>query len=374
MSSSNRRPTAAYIHLDNLAHNLSQIRAQAGVNGVIAVVKANAYGHGMVEAAKVLEPGVRFFGVAIPEEGIRLLESGITAPILVMGGILPQSAPLVAEGGLSQTVFSAETLKALEAEGQKRGVKVKVHIKADTGMNRVGVKRMGEFDELLAIIKRSDALEFEGLFTHFAESEAEDTSFTLGQAERFRAFTERAKEEGFGDILIHAANSAATFGFPGLRFDLVRPGLALYGVNPNPWAKAALLPVMEWKTRVVHLKTIEAGESVSYCRTYTATSRRTVATLTVGYGDGYKRAFSNKAEVLIRGRRARIVGNVCMDQCVADVTDIPGVALGDEAVLLGSQGSECLTADELAGWASTISYEILLSVSERVPRVYLHGE
>ncbi len=372
MSSSERRPTLAYIHLDRLEHNLNQIRAAAGAAGVIAVVKANAYGHGMVKVAKTLESGARFFGVAIPEEGVRLRESGIKAPILVMGGILPQSAPLAAEGGLSQTVFSAQTLRALEAEGRKRGVKV--HIKADTGMNRVGVKRMDEFCELLSIIKNSEALELEGLFTHFAESEAEDTSFTRAQGERFLAFIEQMKAEGFCDVLIHTSNSAATFGFPELNFDLVRPGLALYGVNPNPWAKANLLPVMEWKTRIVHLKTIEAGESVSYCRTYTATDRRTVATLTVGYGDGFKRAFSNRAEVLIRGQRARIIGNVCMDQCVADVTDIPGAAIGDEAVLLGYQGGESISAEELAGWADTISYEILLSVSERVPRVYLDGK
>ncbi len=375
MSSNGARPTAAYIRLDRLEHNLCQIRAAAGDAGIIAVVKANAYGHGMIEAAKILEPGVRFFGVAIPEEGIRLRESGIKSPILVMGGILPQSAPLVAEGGLSQTVFSEQTLRALEAEGQKRGVKIKVHIKADTGMNRVGVKRMDEFRALLAIIKGSEALELEGLFTHFAESEAEDTSFTRAQGERFLAFIEQMEAEGFSGALIHASNSAAALGFPELCFDLVRPGLALYGVNPNPSAaKASLKPVMEWKTRIVHLKTIEAGESVSYCRTYTAPSRRTIATLMVGYGDGYKRAFSNRAEVLIRGQRAKIIGNVCMDQCVADVSDIPGAAIGDEAVLLGCQGGECITAEELALWAGTISYEILLSVSERVPRVYLNNE
>ncbi len=305
---------------------------------------------------------------------MRLRESGITAPILVMGGILPQSAPLVIEGGLSQTVFSAQTLRALEAEARKHGVKVKVHIKADTGMNRVGVKRMEEFRELLAIIKNSDTLELEGLFTHFAESEAEDKAFTRLQGKRFLEFVKKMRDDGFRDVLLHASNSAAALGFPELRFDLVRPGLALYGVNPNSWANANLLPAMEWKTRIVHLKTIEAGESVSYCRTYTAPSRRTVATLTVGYGDGYKRAFSNKAEVLIRGQRARIIGNVCMDQCVADVTDIPGAAIGDAAVLLGCQGGDCITAEELAHWANTISYEILLSVSERVPKVYISGE
>lgn len=365
------RPTIAYIYTNHIRQNIGLLQAKSPGTGLIAVVKANAYGHGIIETSKAaLDAKARFLGVAIPEEGARLRQAGISAPILVMSGILKQSVPLVIENDLSQTVFSRQTLAELEAEAERQGKQVKIHIKVDTGMNRVGVKSKETFMALLEYVKASRSIELEGLYTHFAEAEAPDAEFTAGQAKLFIEYIDIVRRAGFSP-LIHAANSAALFLHPTMHFDLVRPGLAIYGVGPSPETHTGLIPALEWKTRIVHLKTIQAGESVSYGRTFTADGERRIATLAVGYGDGYKRVLGNKADVLIRGRRARIVGTICMDQCMADVTDIPDACVGDEVVLLGKNGNEAITADEMALWADTISYEILLSISERVPRVYI---
>ena len=369
------RPTHTVIDLEALRHNIRALRERAGKDvKYMGVVKANAYGHGIEEISRAAQDaGADYLGVSIPEEGMRLRNAGITIPILILGGILPESAADVVAYNLIPAVYSAAMLNAVQQEAAARDVVCPIHIKADTGMNRIGIQTVAEFKALLALVKGCPNVRFEGLFTHFAVSELPDKSFTDLQGQRFLSFIQAAREEGFSPLL-HASNSGALLDEPDtLAFNMVRGGIAMYGYHPGPGCGAGvdLKPVLTWKTAVTHVKQIQPGDTVSYGRRYTATSPRMIATLPVGYGDGYKRCMSNKIDVLIHGRRAPVVGTICMDQCMADVTEIDDVRVGDEVVLLGLQGEDCIDADEMAAAAGTISYEILLSVSERVPRVFV---
>lgn len=239
-------------------------------------------------------------------------------------------------------------------------------------MSRIGVKNISVFNALLHILRDNADLCFKGLYTHFATSEITDKSFTLQQAGRLEKYVNTAHAQGFFP-LVHAANSGAILDLPQLHFDMVRAGICLYGYDPAPGTQrsVALKPVMTWKTQIVHIKDLNPGDTISYGRTFTAEQPMRIATLPVGYGDGYKRCLSNKACVLIRGQRAPITGTVCMDQIMCDVTHIQDATIGDEVILLGTQGNDCISADDIADWAGTISYEVLLSVSPRVPRVYV---
>ncbi len=369
------RPNYASIDLSALRTNLRTLRGGLG-EGVkyMAVIKANAYGHGMVEIARVAqEEGVDYLGVAIPEEGGILREAGITIPIMVLGGLLPESAERVVEYDLRPTVFSSEILEALQRFASQQGKICTIHFKADTGMNRIGVKTLSQLEELLTLSRSCDNIRVEGLYTHFAISEAPDKTFTRQQARQFMEYVALAREKGF-DPILHAANSGAILDLPEVQMDMVRGGIAMYGGYPGPdcGKNVPLVPVLTWKTHVVHVKKIEPGETVSYGRTFTAGRETQVATLPVGYGDGYKRSLSNQAEVLIHGKRAKLIGTVCMDQIMVDVTGIENVSPGDEAVLLGRQGEGYIGADEMARWAGTISYEVLLSINDRVPRVFVN--
>lgn len=367
------RPNYAEIDLSNLEHNIKAIKGSL-VPGTkfLAVIKANAYGHGIVPIANAaLRSGADYLGVAIPEEGKALREAGITAPILDFGGLLPENAGMIVDYDITPTIFSTVILKALQKKAAQKDKTLKIHIKADTGMNRIGVKTDEELQEILDTLKDCPNIVFEGMYTHFAVSELPDKSFTFEQAERFRHFVRLVHDAGYSPLL-HASNSGALLDIPELDFDMVRGGLAMYGYYPGEFSSRAveLKPVLTWKTCVVHVKEIGPGETVSYGRNFTAERVTRVATLPVGYGDGYKRSLSNKAEALIHGRRVPVIGTVCMDQLMCDVSGLDDVAVGDEAVLLGSQGVEHIDAEEMAGWADTISYEILLSISERVPRLY----
>ena len=368
------RPTHAIIDLDALRHNIQVLRGNVGDEvKYMAVVKANAYGHGIVEIGKVTEElGADYLGVAIPEEGKRLREAGIHIPILILGGILKDGADVFPAYDLTPTVFTCEILAALQLAAQRQGKICGIHIKVDSGMNRIGVKTLEEFEKLLLMAKESPNIRVEGLFTHFAVSEMPDKSFTIKQNDRYMEFVRIAQEMGISP-LVHACNSGAQLDMPKeLKYGMVRGGIAMYGYHPGAqcgqWAD--LRPVLTWKTAVLHVKEIQPGETVSYGRRFTASQPRLIATLPLGYGDGYKRCLTNKAQVLIHGQRAPIVGTVCMDQCMADVTDIGGVRPGDEVVLIGRQGNDKIDADEMGAWADTISYEILLSISDRVPRIY----
>lgn len=368
------RPNYAIIDLENLGHNIAQVRKNVGGDvKILAVVKANAYGHGLVQISNAaLRCGADLLGVAIPEEGKKLRQSGITAPILDFGGLLPENAEMVVDYDITPTVFSESILLALQEKAAQQGKVLPLHIKVDTGMNRIGVKAPADLKHLLQLLKSCENLTLEGLYTHFAISEAADKRFTREQVRRFETMVDLARQMGYAPLL-HAANSAAALDVAETRFDLVRMGLALYGYYTGPHCRrdANLLPVLTWKTSVVHVKWIQPGETVSYGRLFTATRPTRVATLPVGYGDGYRRCLSNNACVLIGGMRVPVIGAVCMDQLLCDVTGLPeDVRVGDEAVLMGCQGGECIDAEEMAAWADTITYEILLGINERVPRLY----
>ena len=369
------RPTFCTIDLAAAARNYRAIRAslKEGTK-MMAVVKADAYGHGSVPISRVaLANGADGLAVAIPEEGGVLREAGITAPIVVIGGIVPEDAPLVVQHGLTQTVYTKELVQALEAACASQEREAEVHLKIDSGMGRIGVRTNEELDEVLRALSSAKHLRLTGVFTHFANADGADKAYAHEQAERFQALLKRVRERGF-DPQVHMANSGAILDLPEMECDMVRPGIIQYGYYPSQLVgrTVPVEPVMTWKSQVTYVKSVPAGETISYDRTYPTWRTTSIATLPVGYGDGYKRALSGRGCVLLHGQRAPILGRVCMDQIMVDVTEIPGVQIGDEAVLLGRQGEESIDADEMAAWADTISYEILLSVSGRVPRVYLH--
>lgn len=370
------RSTKAEIRLDNLRHNINVMKAglPAGTK-FLGVVKSNAYGHGILETASYLEENglADHLAVALAEEAFLLRDGGIRLPILILGATFPDVIDEILEKGITATICSLEILSQFHARAEALGLEGHFHFKIDSGMNRIGFRTHACFQKALDFIKDKPHLHFDGMFTHFAVAERADKTFTLQQAEKFDSFLALAKAAGFSPIA-HVCNSAATLELPELAHDMVRGGIALYGYHPagHPSERFDLKPVMTLKTQISHLKLIEPGEGVSYGLRFVADRPTQVATLPLGYGDGYKRIMSGKAEVLIHGRRAPQIGAICMDQCMVDVTDIPDVQVGDEVVLIGRQGSEEITADDLARWAGgTISYEILLSISARVPRVYL---
>lgn len=368
------RPTFVEVDLGKIRRNVANLKKCAGRAKLMAIVKADGYGHGSIQTASAaLDSGADWLGVAIPEEGETLRHAGIIAPILVLGGIAYGMEDIVVRHGLRQTVFDHEGVRLLEACAARMDKKAFVHVKADTGMSRIGIRSKDELIELVKYIKSCRHVEFEGLYTHFAESDSKDKRFTLEQKDIFDDMISAVKSQGYSPIL-HAANSAATMTLPGTRYDMVRAGISLYGYYGSDEVdrNIDIFPAMEWKTQVIMVKPLPKGYSISYGRTYFTKRASIIATLPVGYGDGYKRILGNRASVLIKGSRAPVVGRVCMDQMMVDVTDIPGVGEGDEVVLLGSQGDEMIDADEMATWADTISYEILLSISPRVPRIYMN--
>ena len=344
----------------------------AGGAKLMAVVKADAYGHGAIPVARAaLEAGAQALAVAIPEEGIELREAGIDAPILVLGAIDPQNgaAEAVVRHGLTQVVFDEAVVRALSSAGERLGQRARVHLKLDTGMNRIGLREEGEVRALVRLIDSLPGIELTGCFTHMATADGDGNAGTLAQLSRFEALCAAIAQEHPAPITRHAANTACIFRYPQTHFDMARGGIALYGYPPVPEA-TGLLPAMRWTARAVMVKEIAPGERVGYGGTFEAVRPTRVMTVPVGYADGYSRGLSGKGCVLVRGRRAPLLGRVCMDQIMVDVTDIPGARAGDEVVLLGSQGEETIDAQQMADWLGTISYEVLCSPSRRVPRVY----
>lgn len=374
------RPTVAEVDLAALRFNLKQVRELTkGQAEILAVVKANAYGHGAVPVVQELySAGVRIFGVASVEEGVELRRSGVSLPILVLGGIHGRELEEVIQNGLTPVLFDLDTARALDAEAGKAQKYFPVHVKIDTGMNRLGVP-WREWGQTIDLFRSLKNLRVEGLMSHLSAAESEqprDQAFTEEQIRRFQVCLNHARQVGIQPRYVHLANSAAMLLWERVLFNLVRPGLMLYGVHPSAalQGRLPLRPAMRWKTEILFLKRVPAGDPVSYGRTYSCERDALIATLPVGYADGYSRRLSNRAEVLIRGRRAKVVGAVCMDLAMVDVSEIPGVRVGDEAVLLGKQESEEISASEMAGWAGTIPYEVLCAIGKRVPRRYLKGE
>jgi len=372
------RPTVAEIDLSAVRHNFFQIK-KAIPRGcdILAVVKADAYGHGFMDIAMELESlGVNAFGVAFLAEGIQLRKSGIDRPVLVLGGLYPGQEKKCIGFNLSTAIFSPEQARLLNYVAGKLYRKAKVHVKIDTGMGRLGIpyRDAAAFFEKLKGMKN---VELEGIISHFAsadELDAQSRGYTDRQAAIFAGVIEAAKEQGLSPRYIHIANSAAAFSRDLPFCNLVRPGIALYGALPSAdfQGKIDLKPVMRLKSKVAMLKWVEPGTSISYARRYVAEGKTLVASVPVGYADGYSRALTNRGEAIVRGRRAPVIGSVCMDWIMLDVTDIPGVAVEDDVTLLGcDREGNCIHAEELASKTGTIPYEIFCGISKRVPRVYL---
>lgn len=368
------RPTWAEVDLGVIGRNLRLIKQMVGPHrSIMAIVKADAYGHGAKQVARVaLRAGADWLGVAFPEEGAELRDSGIAAPMVVLGPVFPEQVGLALGKDLSVSVSGMELARALEQEAAKRGVWAKVHVKVDTGMGRLGIPLDKTLDFLRKLVSLPHLM-IEGLYTHLATAEEPNSHFAMEQLSRFLEVDQKARAVGIKIPFRHAANSAGLLFFEQSRLDIVRPGIMIYGCSPNPNAPNPLPlgPALAWKTRVAHLKAVEAGESISYGRTFVASGPMKVAVLPLGYGDGLPRNLSNRGEVLIRGHRAPIVGMICMDMTIVDVTSIHGVELGDEVVLVGRQEGQEIRAEEMAQWAGTISYEILCGIGKRVPRLYL---
>jgi len=366
------RPTIAEIDLKALAFNYRQIKRHIprGVS-ILAVVKADAYGHGALPVSLKLEKlGVEYLGVAIPEEGVELRKGGVKAPILIFGGIFKGDAEEIIRYGLTPVVFDIESLKHLSKATEKRKKRVKIHLKVDTGMGRLGVP-FELFPAFLKDLRKYPDIEIEGLLSHFSMTDGEEV-YTAYQWRKYQEGLAMAREMGISSRYLHMASSATLTTFPSFSGNLVRPGIMLYGSYPSPAIEklVELRPVLTLKTRIHFLKSVSAGSRISYGGTFVTRRESLIATLPIGYADGYSTRLSNQGEVLIWGKRAPIVGRVCMDLIMADVTDIHGVSKGDEAILIGRQGEERITADEIAKKIGSIPYEVLCLIGKRVPRVY----
>lgn len=368
------RPTHVEVDLDVLSANLAAIRAHVGQARVMTILKANAYGHGLVPVARhMVQCGADYLGVAFLEEGILLRREGIDVPILVLGGIAGEQIPLFLKHGLTLTAPSVEKLRLINEAAAAMQVKARVHLKVDTGMERIGTHYYSA-PALLEAALSCPHVEVEGIFSHFANADAEDLSHARLQLERFLEVLSFYEQRSLPMPMRHIANSAGILQMPESHLDLVRPGILLYGVYPSRESQrtVTVAPALTWKSRVAYFKVVAAGHPVSYGSTWQSDHPVRVVTIPVGYGDGYFRAMSSKSEVLIRGIRYPVVGRVCMDQMMVNLEQ--GSAYnGDEVILLGasSEGSSpAITADELAQWAGTIPYEILTNINTRVPRLY----
>ena len=366
------RPTAVEVDLSILAENFNAIRRRVGPVKVMPVLKANAYGHGVVRVAQVMEElGAEGIGVAVLEEGILLRESGIRIPIHVLGGVLGNQIPYFLKFGITLTAASIEILKQIEAAASSVKKKAKVHLKIDTGMERIGVHHYNA-DRFLEAAQTCRHIDVEGIFSHFANADAADLGYARLQLERFQEVLCFYETRGIPPPrLRHMANSGAILQLPEAWFDMVRPGILLYGVYPSPEVKRTLpvRPALAWKSRVVYFKVIQAGSPVGYGSTWTGDHPVRAVTVPVGYGDGYFRSMSGKAMVIIRGRKYPVVGTVSMDQIVVNI-ESDSAYTDDEVVLIGRMGDETITCEDLAGWAGTIPYEILTNINTRVPRIF----
>lgn len=372
-------PTWAEINLDAVAENARNVKGFIGDRTeLIAVVKANAYGHGAVPVARTaLEAGATRLAVARTMEGIQLRQAGVEAPILVMGYAPPEEVLLLARWNITPTLVTLEQARRLSQEGSKLGRKHPVHIKMDTGMGRFGLLP-DEVVDLVRAVARLPGLEMEGLYTHFSvadEVSESSTAYTRRQFQTFVNVMAELEDAGFRFPFKHACNSAATMRFPDMHLDGVRVGIVLYGLPPSEETPLPfpLRPALILRSVVARVRTLPPGSSISYGRTYTTTRPTPVALVPMGYGGGYHRLISNRGQVLLRGKRAPIVGRVCMDQFVVDVTGIEGVSQDDEVVLIGSCGDDRISAGEVARWAGTINYEVTTSLLPRVTRVYIRN-
>jgi alanine racemase len=366
------RETLAIVDLDAIAHNLQEIRSLLPhAVAICAIVKANAYGHGAIPVSRELETqGVEAFGVATVEEGLELRQAGIRRPILVMGASF-SGIEAAQEQALTPVVYSPDTAVRISEAARRTEKPLAIHLKVDTGMGRIGLL-MEDWRPVLEELLANPWVRVEGLMSHFSSAESDD-AFTRNQLDRFERAVQQIHELGQGKTRhLHIANSAGILNHPESSYTMVRPGILLYGVYPERELKGrcGVRPSMTFKTRVLYVKSLPAGSPVSYGQTFVTKRPSRIATLPVGYADGYRRALSNRGRVLIRGKTAPVVGNVTMDLTLVDLTDIPDASEGDEVILFGNAGDTCLPVEDLAAELHTIPYELLCAVSQRVPRVY----
>lgn len=366
----------AIVHLDRMEQNLENMRKNLKeTTRMIAVVKTDGYGHGAVAISRFLEKKEYIFGFAVAtvEEGIVLRKHGIQKPVLLLGMVFPEQYKELIEYDIMAAVFQPSMAEALSAEAIKQGKIAKVHLKVDTGMGRIGIIPSEDAVRDVKAMYALPGLEWEGIFTHMARADERDKSSALGQIRLFQEFIDRLETDGIRFPLHHCANSAGIMEMQESDLDLVRAGISMYGLMPSEEIdieKAGLQPVLELKTRIAYCKEVEAGTSISYGGTYVTTEKSRIATLPVGYGDGYPRSLSGKGYVLIHGKKAPILGRICMDQCMVDVTRIPEAKEGDEVTLIGKDGDEFLSMDYLGRLSGRFNYEFACDLSKRIPRVY----
>ena len=385
------RPTHVEVDLSAISDNYAAIKARVGPARVMPILKANAYGHGLVAVAKHLSAaGAPILGVAYLEEGVHLRQAGVKTPILVLGGIVGRQIPLFLDHDLTMTASSLDKLAAIEACAQARGVRAKVHLKIDTGMERIGVHWYSA-EPLLEASLTCKHVDVEGIFSHFANADGgsdDAKAATATQLARFREVLAFYDRRSAPHPVRHIANSGAILQHPDAFLDLVRPGILLYGVLPSDEVQSVAIPralssdeippitvrpALSWRAPVVFFKVIKAGNAASYGSSWAPTADTRAITLPVGYGDGYLRAMSGRAQVLVNGRRCPVVGRICMDQIMVDLSPTGTAYNGDEVVLIGRSGDGSIAVEDLARWANTVPHEILTSINTRVPRVYVGG-
>ena len=364
--------TQLIIDLDAIRHNIQAVKEKSGVP-VMAIIKADAYGHGAVEVARHLDSECAFFGVSSILEALELRQAGIEKPILILGYTPVEAYPEAIRLGIRPAIFRYEDAAALSAAAQKMGITAKFHIAVDTGMSRIGFQVSQEDADICQKIAMLPCIEAEGLFSHFATADCADLTRSVRQEALFDKFDEMLRARGVQVKIRHLDNSAGVMNFR-CKYEMVRSGIVTYGMYPSDEVDHRLLdlkPALQWVSQITHLKVLPAGREISYGGTYVTKAETRVATIPVGYADGYRRSLSGKFYVLIRGRKAPILGRICMDQMMVDVTDIPDAQLGDTVVLVGQSGKLSITVEEIAAMQDSFNYEFVCGISRRVPRVYL---
>lgn len=366
--------TQVIVDLDAIVHNIDAVREKTGMK-VMAIIKADAYGHGAIQIARLLEDRCAFFGVSSMLEALELRHAGLTIPILILGYTPVSAFPDAVRNGIRPAIFHYEDALALSQAAVEAGVTAPFHFAIDTGMSRIGFQVTEENAKLCAKIAALPCLKAEGLFSHFATADSADLTRTERQAELYFRFDEMLKQEGVTIPLRHLDNSAGIMNYPH-NYEMVRSGIITYGLYPSDEVSPELLdirPALRWQSKITHLKLLEPGREISYGGTYVTTRPTMVATIPVGYADGYRRNLSNRFYVLIHGQKAPILGRICMDQMMVDVTQIPDVAQGDTVVLVGESGDAKISVEEIAAAADSFNYEFVCGISRRVPRIYVSG-
>ena len=366
--------TYVEIDLDAISANFDAIQEKAGVQ-VMAIVKADAYGHGAIQIARLLEEKCSYFGVSSVAEALEMRQAGLTNPILILGYTPVETFHLILPLNIRPAIFRYEDAQVLSKEAVKQGITAPFHFAVDTGMSRLGFQATEESADLCAAIAKLPGLYAEGLFSHFATADCEDLTRAKAQADLFDRFDKMLRQRGVEIPLRHLDNSAGLMNFTN-HYEMVRSGIVTYGMYPSDEVSPDLLdlqPALQWRSRVSHIKVLEPGREISYGGTFVTTRKTRVATVPVGYADGYRRSLSGKFYVLIRGRRAPILGRVCMDQMMVDITDVPDVRIDDPVVLVGSDGNDVITMEQIAVAADSFNYEFVCGISRRVARRYRQG-